>query len=100
MSPLTRSLSLALLLVSLFLSIVLTMQGWLHHESVRVQQELMVSKQTQLTQALDLLQRPPEKWDSEFQRKLGNLLGGRVILLTAMEAKKKRSGSQRRNRDP
>lgn len=88
MSPLTRSLSLALLLVVLFLSVVLTMQGWLRRESARVQQELAVVKQNQLVQALDLLQRPPDKWDAEFQRKLGHLLGGRVILLTAADAKK------------
>ena len=87
MSPLTRSLSLAALLVALFLSVVLTMQWWLKQESFRLQQELATAKQTQLVQALDLLQRPLEKWDGEFQRKLGNLLAGKISLLATAEAK-------------
>lgn len=86
MSPLTRSLSLALLLLALFLSLALAMQWWLRHESARRQQEFTTAKQTQLAQALELLQRPPEKWDLEFQRNLGNLLGGKISLLTASEA--------------
>lgn len=87
MSPLTRSLSLALLLLALFLSLVLAMQWWLQHESSRLQHEFFTAKQIQLAQALEMLQRPPEKWDSEFQRNLGNLLGGKISLLTAAEAK-------------
>ncbi len=88
MSPLTRSLSLALLLVAMFLGIVLALQGWLQHESTRLQQELAITKQAQLAQAWDLFQRPPDKWDGEYQKKLGDLLGGKVSLLTATEAKR------------
>ncbi len=86
MSPLTRSLSLALLLLALFLSLVLTMQWWLQRESVRLQHDFATAKQAQLAQALEMLQRPVEKWDGEFQRNLGNLLGGKITLLTATEA--------------
>lgn len=87
MSPLTRSLSLALLLLTLFLSLVLAMQWWLQRESIRLQRDFTTTKQTQLAQALELLPRPPEKWDAEFQRSLGNLLGGKVSLSTAADPK-------------
>ena len=87
MSPLTRSLSLTLLLVALFFGTVLSMQWWLQHESSRLLQELSVTKQTQFAEALDMFQRPPDKWNAESLRKLGNLLGGKVALLTATEAK-------------
>lgn len=87
MSPLTRSLSLAILLFALFLGIVLTMQWWLQRESSRLQQELAVTKQAQLAQAMQMLQRPAEKWDADFQGNLGSLLGGRIRLLTATESK-------------
>ena len=87
MSPLSRSLSLALLLLALFLGIVLAMQWWLQHESNRLLQDLTTGKQSQLAQALEMLQRPAEKWDAEFQQNLGRLLGGKVTLLSAAEAK-------------
>ena len=87
MSPLTRSLSLALLLLAFFLGLVLAMQWWLQRESAHLEQELSQAKQTQLAQALELLPRTPDKWDADFQNNLGRLLGGKVTLLTAAEAK-------------
>ena len=86
MSPLTRSLSLALVLLALFLSLVLTMQWWLQHESLRLGQELAMAKQAQLAEAVEMLPRPPEKWDADFQLKLGRLLGGKIALLNAAGA--------------
>jgi len=87
MSPLTRSLSLALLLLALFLGLVLAMQWWLQHESAHLLRDLSAGKQVQLAQAIEMLQRPVEKWDVDFQQKLGRLLGGKIALLTAAEAR-------------
>ena len=87
MSPITRSISLALLLLCLFLGVVLAMQWWLQRESARLLQDLSVTKHAQLAQAIEMFQRPTEKWDGDFQQNLGRLLGGKIALLPVTQSK-------------
>jgi signal transduction histidine kinase len=80
MNSLSRSFSLALLMLAIFLGIALTMQWWLRRESMRLQRDAVATKLVQLNQLLSLAPRDPEKWDQAFEEKLGQALGGRVSL--------------------
>ncbi len=80
MNSLSRSLSLALLMLAIFLSTALAMQWWLRRESTRLQHETASAKQQQLAALLNLLPPAPEKWDPGFQERLGDALGGQAWL--------------------
>ncbi|MBI2518342.1 MAG: sensor histidine kinase [Opitutae bacterium] len=80
MSPLSRALSLALLLLAVFLCVALGLQWWLQRETDRLQSDSLTAKRAQLAEAVAMMARPPEKWDEDFKRQLGILLGGRITL--------------------
>ena len=79
MQPLTRQLSLALLLLAAFLAVAVAGQAWLEREARRAQADTIAAKRAQLLEALTLSRRTPETVDPELQRALGDLLGGTVI---------------------
>jgi signal transduction histidine kinase len=80
MLPLTRHLSLALVLLLVFLAAALTAQAWLQREARRVQAAALVARRAEFLKALEIIRRPPETWDADFQRTLGELMGGTVTL--------------------
>jgi signal transduction histidine kinase len=75
-----RSLGLVLLLLLLFLGATVTLQWWLRREAGKLQVQAVEEAQQQLARAIALSGRPPAQWDAAFQRELGVLLGGTVIL--------------------
>jgi signal transduction histidine kinase len=86
MQPLTRQLSLAFVLLLVFLTAALTAQTWLAREARRLHGDAITAKRTQFLTALELLPRPPANWDEDFQRDLGALLGASVNLLRGDQA--------------
>lgn len=83
MSPLTRAISLAMLLLAVFLSVALGLQWWLQRETERLLGEAVAAKRVQLAQAATLMPRDPAQWDEGVQQQLGTLLGGRISLAGA-----------------
>lgn len=83
MTPLSRAISLAMLLLAVFLSVALGLQWWLQRETERLQGDALAAKRAQLVQAIALLPRPPDQWDDAFKRELGTLLGGNIRLAGA-----------------
>jgi signal transduction histidine kinase len=75
-----RSLGLVLLLLLLFLGATVTLQWWLRRESGKLQLQAVEAAQERLARAIALSGRPSAQWDEAFQRDLGGLLGGTVIL--------------------
>jgi two-component system, NarL family, sensor histidine kinase DevS len=86
MHPVTRQLSVALVLLLVFLAAALAAQTWLERETRRVHVEAIAAKRAQFLKALELLPRPPANWDGDDQRDLGALLGATVSLVRGNEA--------------
>jgi signal transduction histidine kinase len=80
MLPLTRHLSLALVLLLVLLAAALAAQAWLQREARRVQADALSARRAEFLKALEITRRPPETWDADFQRTLGELMGGTVTL--------------------
>lgn len=83
MNPNTRSISLAILLLLLFLGAVVTLQWWLVRETRQLQNSAIEEQRTRLGRILAVSGLPPEKWDAYFQRELGAMVGGTVQLYRA-----------------
>jgi signal transduction histidine kinase len=75
-----RSLGLVLLLLLLFLGATVTLQWWLRQETGKLQVQAVDEARERLARALALSGRPPGQWDAGFQRELGAILGGTVVL--------------------
>lgn len=80
MKLLHRQLSLALVLLLVFLAVALAALSWLDRETRRLQTEAVAAKQTQFLQAVALAGRPARAWDAAFRGRLGRLLDGSVTL--------------------
>lgn len=80
MSPHTRSIGLAVLLLLLFLGAALTLQWWLMRETRQLQSLAIEEQRARLDRILAASGLRPEQWDATFQRELGAMLGGSVQL--------------------
>jgi signal transduction histidine kinase len=80
MPSLARHLSLAVVLLLIFAAAALTAQAWLQWEARRVRFDSLVARRAEFLKALEITRRPPESWDTDFQRTLGELVGGTVTL--------------------
>ena len=80
MPPPTRHLGFALVLLLAFIAAALTAQAWLQWEARRVQADALSARRAEFLKALEIAGRPPETWDADFQRTLGELVGGTVTL--------------------
>jgi signal transduction histidine kinase len=81
MHSLTRQLSLALVLLLVFLIAALTAQTWLERATRRLHADAIAAKRAQFLKALELLPRPAATWDGDYRRQLGALLGASVSLV-------------------
>ena len=86
MPPATRHLSLALVLLLVFIAAALAAQFWLERETRQLQAEGIAAKRAQLLKALEVLPRPPAEWDADYQRTLGAILGATVTVRPANPA--------------
>jgi signal transduction histidine kinase len=86
MQSLTRQLSLAFVLLLVFLTAALTAQTWLARETRRLHGDAIAAKRAQFLTALELLPRLPATRDEDFQRDLGALLGASVSLVRDEQA--------------
>ncbi|HWA25453.1 MAG TPA: ATP-binding protein [Lacunisphaera sp.] len=84
MSPNTRSIGLAILLLLLFLGAALALQWWLMRETRHLQNLAIEEQRARLERIIAVSGRPPERWDATFQRELGAMLGGSVQLYRAV----------------
>jgi signal transduction histidine kinase len=80
MPHLTRHLSFALMLLLVFVAAAVTAQAWLQWEARRVQADALTARRAEFLKALEITRRPPETWDADFQRTLGELMGATVTL--------------------
>jgi signal transduction histidine kinase len=80
MQPLTRHLGFTLILLLVFLTAALAAQAWLQRESRRLQADVVAAKRAQFAKALESIHQPPETWDADFRRLLGDLMGGTMTL--------------------
>jgi signal transduction histidine kinase len=76
-----RSLGLALLLLLVFLGTTIALQWWLRRETRQLQGVAVEEARNHLTRAIAVSGRPPGKWDADFLRELGVMLGGTVTLV-------------------
>lgn len=83
MSPLARSLSLALLLLAVFLGVIVTLHLWSRRETARLQAETQTFRENQLRHALTLLPPPSPGAERDYLNALGRLLGGTVTRQSA-----------------
>ncbi|HTX65923.1 MAG TPA: ATP-binding protein [Opitutaceae bacterium] len=83
MPPATRHLSLALVLLLVFIAAALAAQFWLERETHRLQAEGIAARRAQLLTALEVLPRAPAAWDADYRRTLGAILGATVTLRPA-----------------
>jgi signal transduction histidine kinase len=74
----TRHLSLALVLLLVFLAAALTAQRWLQHETRRLQAEAVNAKRAEAVAVLALAPQEPAAWDEAYLRQLGSALGATV----------------------
>jgi len=79
----TRSLSLALLLLLLFLGAAVSLQWWLRRETRQLQAVAVQDARERLAAVMAVSGRTAGKWDEAFQRELGAMLGGTVTLYRA-----------------
>jgi len=86
MPPATRHLSLALVLLLVFIAAALAAQFWLERETRHLQTEGIAAKRAQFLKALEVLPRPPAEWDAGYERTLGAILGATVTLRPANPA--------------
>jgi len=80
MQPLTRHLGFTLILLLVFLTAALAAQAWLQREARRLQADVVTAKRAQFAKALERIHQPPETWDADFQRLIGDLMGGTMTL--------------------
>jgi signal transduction histidine kinase len=87
MNPLPRSLRVAVLLLALFLASAAALQWWLRRETVRLQEETIASRKIELAQAVGMADKLHAAWDDDLQKEMGGLLGGKITVLGADEAR-------------
>jgi signal transduction histidine kinase len=87
MNSLPRSLRVAVLLLAVFLATAAALQWWLRRETTRLQDEAVATRRVQLDQAVGMIQRMHAPWNDALEKELGGLLGGKVSVLAADEAK-------------
>jgi signal transduction histidine kinase len=80
MNSLTRLVGFSVLLLLVFVVAALAAQGWLHRQTYLLRAEVIETRKTQLAAALQLMPRPMEQWDEEYQRRLGTLVNGTLTL--------------------
>ncbi|MFZ5494997.1 MAG: sensor histidine kinase [Verrucomicrobiota bacterium] len=76
----TRSISLAMVLLLLFLVAALTLQWWLVRETRQLQRLAVDEQRGRLERIIAVSGLPPERWDAYFQKELGAMVGGTVEL--------------------
>lgn len=76
----TRSISLALLLLLLFLVAAFSLQWWLARETRQLQRIALEDQRAKLSRVIAISGLPPERWDAAFQQELGAMVGGSVQL--------------------
>lgn len=76
----TRSISLAMLLLLLFLAAALSLQWWLVRETRQLQRLAVDEQRGRLERVIAVSGLPPERWDAYFQQELGAMVGGTVEL--------------------
>lgn len=76
----TRSISLAMLLLLLFLAAALSLQWWLVRETRQLQRLAVDEQRGRLERVIAVSGLPPERWDAYFQKELGAMVGGTVEL--------------------
>lgn len=71
MQPVTRHISLALVLLLVFLIAALTAQIWLERETRRLQTDAIAAKRAQFLKALEVMAPPPALWVRIFSTTSG-----------------------------
>lgn len=80
MLPRHRQLSLALVLLLVFVAAALATVAWLDLETGRLRADAVAARRTQFREAVALAGRPPADWDAAFRKALGRLFDGEVVL--------------------
>ena len=80
MNSLTRLIGYSLLLLLVFLAATLGAQSWLRQQTLRLRSEAIEARQVQFDAVLAVMNRPVDQWDDGYQRRLGDMIGGTVVL--------------------